>query len=64
MMTKFAAHELLEVHEIVTSKNLCLQKGFAYLDMAKDPALKDLIQTGLNDGKQALSQLQQVLGGM
>lgn len=50
-MAKFAAHEPLGVHEIVSSKNLCLQKGFAYLDMTKDPALKDLIQTGLNEGK-------------
>ncbi|MEW6183803.1 MAG: spore coat protein [Bacillota bacterium] len=63
-MAKFAAHELLEAHELLTAKNLSVQKGYTYLQMVKDPDLKDLIKTGISDCKQAVTQLQQVLGGI
>lgn len=63
-MAKLAAHEMLEVHELVAAKNLAIQKETAYLEMAKDPDLKDLIKTGLNDHREMLNQLQQALGGL
>ncbi|TYP48173.1 spore coat protein [Thermosediminibacter litoriperuensis] len=62
MKLNLAAHEALEVHEILSLKTLCMQKEISYLDMAKDPDLKDLIKTSLIESRQMITELQQTIG--
>ncbi|WP_041423812.1 hypothetical protein [Thermosediminibacter oceani] len=62
MKQNLAAHEALELHEVLSLKTLYMQKEIAYLDMAQDPDLKDLIKTGLIEGRQMITELQQAIG--
>ncbi|MBC7342251.1 MAG: hypothetical protein H5U02_07345 [Clostridia bacterium] len=61
MPHQLAAHEILEAHEVLSAKTLCMSKQMDYLNRARDPELKDLIQRGLNEGRQMITQLQQSL---
>lgn len=61
MAHRLAAHEILEAHEVLSAKTLCMSKQMDYLHRAQDPELKDLIQRGLNEGRQMVTQLQQSL---
>jgi len=61
MKLKLAAHEALEAHELLSAKTLCMQKSMAYLDATRDPDLKDLIKTGLIEGRDMITELQNTL---
>ncbi|MCG0276709.1 MAG: hypothetical protein L5655_11270 [Thermosediminibacteraceae bacterium] len=62
MNQNLAAHEALELHELLSLKTLCMQKEISYLDMAQDPDLKDLIKTNLIEGREMITELQKTVG--
>ncbi|WP_422447071.1 hypothetical protein [Thermoanaerobacterium sp. DL9XJH110] len=61
MKIKLTPHEALEVHELLSTKTLCMQKSITYLDATDDPDLKDLIKTGLIEGRLMVTELQDTL---
>ncbi|MFC3885706.1 hypothetical protein ACFOU2_20410 [Bacillus songklensis] len=58
-MTKsLGLHETLEVHELLTFKNVCLTKSTTMSGLAQDEELKALLSTDVSTGKQHIQQLQ------
>ena len=61
-MTKFLAlHETLEVHELLTFKNLCLTKATTMSALAQDPELKDILANDVTTGTLHIEQLRAFL---
>ena len=61
-MTKYLGlHETLELHEILTFKNLCLTKSLTMSGLAQDAELKALLDNDVATGTQSIQQLQQFL---
>lgn len=61
-MTKFIAlHETLEIHELLTFKNLCLTKAFVMGKVAQDPELKAILHADVDAGIRDISRLQQFI---
>lgn len=61
-MTKFLAlHETLEVHELLTFKNLCLTKATAMSVFAQDPELKSILADDVTTGTMHIEQLRTFL---
>lgn len=61
-MTKYLAlHETLEVHELLTFKNLCLTKATTMSALAQDPELKAILSADVTTGTQHIQQLQAFL---
>jgi similar to spore coat protein len=61
-MTKFLGlHETLEVHELLTFKNLCLTKATTMGALAQDPELKDILANDVTTGTMHIEQLQAFL---
>jgi similar to spore coat protein len=62
MMVKYLGlHETLEVHELLTFKNLCLTKSTTMGPLAQDEELKTILSNDVSAGQQQIQQLQQVL---
>ncbi|OIJ15240.1 hypothetical protein BKP35_05165 [Anaerobacillus arseniciselenatis] len=55
---QLGVHEKLELHELLTFKNLCLTKSTAMMGLAQDPQLKSLMQQDKQNTTQAIQQLQ------
>lgn len=61
-MTKFLGlHETLEVHELLTFKNLCLTKATTMSALAQDEELKVLLSNDVTTGTRHIEQLQRFL---
>ncbi|HYK74281.1 MAG TPA: hypothetical protein VEV44_14390 [Pseudoneobacillus sp.] len=61
-MTKYLGlHETLEVHELLTFKNLCVTKSQTMSAFVQDEALKNLLANDAQAGSQHITQLQQFL---
>jgi similar to spore coat protein len=61
-MTKYLAlHETLDVHEILSFKNLCLTKATTMSAFAQDEELKNLLANDVTSGTRHIEQLQQFL---
>lgn len=61
-MTKYMGlHETLEVHELLTFKNLCLTKAFIMSKFAQDPELKAILSTDVVSGRQNVERLQEFI---
>jgi similar to spore coat protein len=61
-MTKFLGlHETLEVHELLTFKNLCLTKATTMSPFAQDPLLRDILESDIAMGTEHIKQLQEFL---
>ena len=61
-MTKFLGlHETLDVHEILSFKNLCLTKATAMSVLAQDEELRAILSNDVATGIQHIQQLQQFL---
>ncbi|MCQ6278826.1 hypothetical protein [Bacillus sp. EB600] len=61
-MTKYLAlHETLDVHELLTFKNLCLTKATTMSAFAQDEELKNLLANDVTTGTRHIQQLKQFL---
>jgi len=56
-----ALHEILDVHELLTSKTVCLTEAKARLQLVQDPALKALIQQDIQQTSGSIKQMQSIL---
>lgn len=54
---KLGVHETLEMHELLTFKNLCLTKSTSMMGLVQDPQLKSLMQQDVQNTTQAILQL-------
>ena len=55
-----AAHEAVDLHEIVNFKTLCIAKSKLMQGLVFDQELKDLMQKDVQQSIQALTELQAV----
>jgi len=61
-MTKYLGlHETLDLHELLSFKNLCLTKATTMSVLAQDPELKAIMSEDVATGTQHIQQLQQFL---
>ncbi|WP_139490848.1 hypothetical protein [Brevibacillus dissolubilis] len=61
-MTKhYAAHELLEVNELLQFKNVCLTKSTTMQAFTTDPVLKGLMQQDVQTTQQQIRDLQGII---
>ncbi|SDJ80369.1 hypothetical protein [Sediminibacillus albus] len=61
MADQLALHERLELHEILTFKNLCLTKAATMHGLVGCEELKGILETDVTEGKQHVEQLNQLL---
>lgn len=59
--TSLAPHETLDMHELLTSKTICLIEAKARLQLVQDPALKTLIEQDIQQTTNAIKQMQTIL---
>jgi similar to spore coat protein len=61
-MTKYLGlHETLDLHELLSFKNLCLTKATTMSVLAVDAELKAILSADVSTGTQHIQQLQQFL---
>lgn len=61
-MTKYLGlHETLEVHELLTFKNLCLTKSTMMSGLVQDPELKGILSQDAAAGTQFINQLKEFI---
>ncbi|MBT2700546.1 hypothetical protein J7E79_24725 [Bacillus sp. ISL-40] len=61
-MTKYLGlHETLDLHELLSFKNLCLTKATTMSVLAQDEELKTILSGDVTTGTQHIQQLQQFL---
>jgi similar to spore coat protein len=61
-MTKYLGlHETLDLHELVSFKNLCLTKATTMSVLAQDEELRAILSADVTTGIQHVQQLQQFL---
>ncbi|MGF6948001.1 hypothetical protein QF028_000506 [Neobacillus sp. B4I6] len=61
-MTKYLGlHETLDLHELLSFKNLCLTKATTMSVLAQDEELKAILSGDVTTGTQHIQQLQQFL---
>ncbi|SES13234.1 similar to spore coat protein [Gracilibacillus ureilyticus] len=58
---KLALHERMEIHEILTFKNLCLTKASTMQGLVGCEQLKSILLTDVSEGKQHVEQLNNLL---
>ncbi len=61
MFKHLGYHETLEVHELLTFKNLCLTKATSMSALIQDEELKNLFSNDIDLGTRHIQQLQQFL---
>lgn len=61
MNSKYALHEVLEVHEIAAFKTVCLTKSQTMQALVTDPELKQILQQDATLSQQQLQELGGVL---
>lgn len=54
-------HETLEVHELLTFKNLCLTKAFIMSKFVQDPELKTILSDDVVLSRQHVNRLQEFI---
>jgi similar to spore coat protein len=61
-MTKYLAlHETLDLHELLTFKNLCLTKATTMSVFAHDPELKAIMSEDVANGTKHIQQIKNFL---
>jgi similar to spore coat protein len=60
-MRAMGAHETLELHELLSFKNVCLTKNAAMQGLVTDSQLKSLIQQDIQKTQQHIRDLQNLL---
>ncbi|WP_371826329.1 spore coat protein [Alicyclobacillus fastidiosus] len=58
---QLAAHEMMEIHELLNFKTICTAKAKAMDGLVTDRELKQLMQLDLQQSMQALNNLQALL---
>lgn len=61
MIKYLGLHETLDVHELVTFKNLCVTKSATMSKLAQDPELKAILDSDAVTGTRHIRNLQQFL---
>ncbi|QTM98999.1 hypothetical protein ERJ70_06590 [Sediminibacillus dalangtanensis] len=61
MSDQLALHERLELHEIITFKNLCLTKSATMHGLVGCDQLKSILERDVSEGKVHVEQLNQLL---
>ena len=61
--SSLAPHEALDMHELMSSKTVCLTEAKARLKLVQDPALKTLIEQEIQQTTNAITQMQTILAG-
>jgi similar to spore coat protein len=61
-VTKYLGlHETLDLHELLTFKNLCLTKAATMSVLVQDPELKAIMSEDVVNGTKHIQQLQEFL---
>lgn len=58
---QLAPHETLEVHELLTFKNVCCTKASAMESFVQDEELKKLLQADVRNGQEEIKELKGLL---
>lgn len=58
-----APHEVLELQELLTFKNVCATKSAAMAALVKDTELKSLLEEDLTVGKEHIRELNDLMTG-
>jgi similar to spore coat protein len=58
-----APHEALELHELVTFKNVCATKSATMSALVKDEELKSILQQDFTVGKEHIKELNDLMMG-
>ncbi|MGJ7921125.1 hypothetical protein [Neobacillus sp. LXY-4] len=61
MIKYLALHETLEIHELLSFKNICLTKSTTMSALAQDEELKAILENDVATGTAHIHQLQQFL---
>lgn len=56
-----ASHEVLQIHEILTLKNLAITKVVTMLPLVKDPELKEIMQNEIQTVQQHIEDLRNII---
>jgi similar to spore coat protein len=52
-----APHETMQLHELLTFKNLCLTKSVTIFPLVSDEELKSILQNDISTSKQHIQEL-------
>jgi len=63
MGNTIAPHEALEIHELLTFKNVCATKSATMAALVKDDELKSLLQQDFTASKDHIKELQNLMVG-
>ncbi|MCM3762881.1 hypothetical protein M3212_19245 [Alkalihalobacillus oceani] len=58
---KYAEHERLEIHEMITVKSACAVKSAMMQGFASDKKLKRLLEEDVKVSQQAITELKEIL---
>ncbi|WP_411802039.1 DUF892 family protein [Bacillus mojavensis] len=61
VMNGYGLHETLELHELLTFKNLCLTKSSTMTGLVQDEELKSILEQDAQKTKQQVARLQELL---
>ena len=56
-MQSMAPNETMQLHELLTFKNLCLTKSFTMSPLVSDEELKSILQNDVNTSQQHIKEL-------
>ena len=56
-----APHEALELHELLTFKNVCATKSATMAELVKDEELKCLLQADYNTAQSQITELKELV---
>lgn len=63
MPRSLAPHETLDLHEILSFKNVCVSKAAAMQGMVNDQQLRSFLVQDVQKGQQMIRELQGLLSG-
>ncbi|AAK78592.1 spore coat protein CotF [Clostridium acetobutylicum] len=58
---KLGVHETMELHELLTFKNLCLTKTTVMTGLVSDPNLKSILQDDISTTKRQIGELKELI---
>lgn len=61
MEGKLGIHEGLELHELMTFKNLCVTKSTVMMGLVNDQELRSLLQQDIQAGTRSIQQIQSLI---
>ncbi|OAA95138.1 hypothetical protein [Clostridium coskatii] len=56
-----APHESIEVHELLTFKNICLTKSITAAKLVSDSELKTILQNDVSTTKRQIQELKEIM---